>query len=139
MKYIKTFENIKYDELKVIKKFLETKWGNDSLKQCIRGTYFLKELLGGEINGGWVSSNPSPDEVGGFKDRNGKWNFHYWLLKDNKIIDITSDQFGEKPINVLSGDDERYVNNADEYNKTHDFRYTPDIVDVWITEYKSHQ
>jgi hypothetical protein len=142
MKYIKLFEQFKTDtslddQLKSIRVFLETKWDNGSSnRQCIRTVYFLKAILGGAIKGGWVSSNPRPDQKGGFLDKNGQWNFHYWLQKDDKIIDITSDQFGEPAINILSLNDKRYHNTTDAQYIKQDFKHTPYVVDEWIKEYR---
>lgn len=128
-----------YTELKSIKIFLETKFTDkNSAKQCIRATYFLNKVIGGKICGGWTRTNPLPNERGGFKDKNGKWNFHYWIQKNDYIIDLTSDQFGEPSINILPKNDRRYCNNADEYNKKQDFKYTGDVVDKWISEWNNN-
>lgn len=122
--------------LKKIRSFLETKWDNTNpLSQCIRTTYFLQKILGGKIAGGWVSSNPLASDKGGFKDQNGKWNFHYWLVLDNQIVDLTADQFGESPIIITSIKDHRYHSTATSQDIKQDFRFTPEIVDNWIGEF----
>ena len=126
-----------HDDLQKIRDFLETKWADlKSTRQCIRTVYFINKVLGGDIYGGWVSSNPKPNEKGGFLDKNGKWNFHYWNVIGNYIVDITSDQFGENSINILDKNDKRYVNNSTKQDIKQDFRYTGDVVDSWIEEYK---
>lgn len=123
-----------------IRRFLEERWNdNNPVRQCIRTVYFLQKVLGGKIKGGWVTTNPKSHEKGGFKDSKGNWNFHYWLEKDGKIIDLTSDQFGEPKINILPNSDNRYYHNADAYNLKHDFRYTPIIVDKWIKDFKEQE
>lgn len=125
-----------YYKLSSIRDFLDTKFNGDSTRQCIRTTYFLNKIFGGKICGGWISSNPHPSQKGGFSDKTGKWNFHYWLVLNNQIIDITSDQFGEPKINILSISDKRYYNTANLYDIKQDFRYVGDVVDIWIDEYK---
>ena len=126
-----------YSELLKIREYLETKWDElKSNRQCIRTVYFINKVLGGDISGGWVSSNPKEHEQGGFLDKNGKWNFHYWNIIGDYIIDITSDQFGEDKINILDKSDRRYISTSTKMDIKQDFRYTGDVVDVWIDEYK---
>jgi peptidoglycan/xylan/chitin deacetylase (PgdA/CDA1 family) len=141
MRNIQLFENfqsLNAAKLQTIRQFLESKWdGENSTRQCIRTVYFLKHTIGGAIKGGWVSSNPKPNEKGGFLDKNGKWNFHYWLVKNGNIIDLTSDQFGEPAINILPENDTRYYPNADSYNLREDFKFTGFVVDEWIDEYSA--
>jgi len=138
--YVLTFESYTEsieDDLKDIRKFLENKWETKkSNRQCIRTVYFLKNVIGGKIVGGWVSSKPRENERGGFLDKTGKWNFHYWIEKNGKIIDITSDQFGEPKINVLPAKDARYVKNCTAQDMKNDFKFTGEVVDAWIEEYK---
>lgn len=133
-------ESVEMKYLSSIRSFLESKWNDgSSQKQCIRATYFLHKLLGGTIKGGWVSSNPLPNESGGFFDKSGKWNFHYWLEKDGQIIDITSDQFMEPKIIVVPSGDKRYKNKATRQDIQDDFKWTKFVVDEWIEEYRRSQ
>ncbi|WP_298161417.1 lasso peptide biosynthesis protein [Brevundimonas sp.] len=78
---------------------------------CGRSSLFLQRaLIDAGFAADWVSGVPSPDHPDdpvGFFD--GEiWRSHAWVQCEDLIVDITADQFGDRPVTVVSLHDDRY-------------------------------
>lgn len=91
-------------------------WGGElptiaSENTCGRSSLFLQRAL---VETGfaaeWATGLPSldrPDQPDGFFDGH-IWRSHAWAECDGLIVNVTADQFGDRPVKVVAIDDERY-------------------------------
>lgn len=78
---------------------------------CGRSSLFLQRaLIDAGFAAGWVSGVPLPDRSDdpvGFFD--GEiWRSHAWVQCEDLIVDITADQFGDRPVKVICVDNDLY-------------------------------
>lgn len=99
-------------------------WGGErphplSRNTCGRSSLFVVKVLQQEgIAAEWKTGVPRfskhEADIGPFGFRaNGRWESHAWVEANGFIIDITADQFGDAPVIVVPGGDERYSAGAD--------------------------
>lgn len=91
-------------------------WGGEppaiaATNTCGRSSLFLQRVLAeAGFRAEWVSGVPSPDNSSdpvGFHDGQA-WQSHAWVECEGLILDVTADQFGDRPIKMVSIDDETY-------------------------------
>lgn len=122
-------------DLLALRQFLIGQWPHgESRGQCIRTSLFLQGLLGGELQAGWPHEDGRRLDAG-FLSGQG-WQFHYWLLLEGRIVDLTADQFGAETV-IFSCDDPRYKHVASPQQLHQDSRDAAQTARRWIEAYKT--
>lgn len=127
---IRLFLEPRWMEWRAQKGVKERKGTAKSHNMCRFSCLFLIGILKEEFGDDWVvkgGDGDHPEDAfffhdtcdiskspGGFLDNNGEWQAHYWIenTKENYIIDITADQFGDfPPITITDSENLRYRDN----------------------------
>ncbi len=95
-----------------VRAFLEPRWddwhrheGSPSLRTpsqgtCGRSSLFLCQVLRNNgLDAKFVAGTPSEGSQGYWTD--GNWHGHAWAEVDGWIVDVTADQFGAPPVEVV--------------------------------------
>lgn len=102
-----------------VRRFLEGEWphwqaqknypipGILSSGTCQTSSLFLRNVLFDRGIASQVEQGNVPDRDEGFFDGN-KWHGHAWVLVGDMIVDITADQFGLKPVQLIPCSDAAY-------------------------------
>ncbi|CUH65374.1 hypothetical protein TG4357_01828 [Thalassovita gelatinovora] len=107
-----------------VRRFLEPRWsewhlheGSPALRTpsqgtCGRSSLFLCQVLQQHgIVAGFAAGDPTEGQKG-FHTAQG-WKGHAWVEAENKILDVTADQFGLPPVVITGTDDPRYGRGTD--------------------------
>lgn len=68
----------------------------------------------------------------GYRSEDGKWHDHTWLVQENMIIDITSDQFGGSKVGFYSEDKKDYCSNIPQEKMKKELESLMPVVNKWL-------
>ena len=150
---------IRFEDLNRYRLFLESVWVNHrkqwnpertpkivSTYMCRYSCIFLINILKKEyeldcqiINGRPKFKYLEGTKFGkyGYKDVKGKWYDHSWITLNNKIIDLTSDQFGGDKVVFTTINNCNYNPSPNQKAFEQDFTSLTPVVNKWIKYYEA--
>ncbi len=144
------------DELVAIREFLVPRWqhwGRTNGKpvtargegMCRFTSAFLLNYLGP----GWTMRGGESDKydhsqqkwlygevAAGYKDKQGNWRSHYWVRRDNTIVDLTASQFGGPNVILTHGLDHSFCESQNRIQIAQALKDVKERAKGWYTEYR---
>ena len=104
------------------------------LKEIIKREYgIIPEIKSGRPEA--VELNGTPQGKYGYKDNAGNWHDHSWLLIENKIIDLTADQFGGNEVILTDVSNENYNPSLDQKVFDESFEKLSVKASTWVEKF----
>lgn len=146
--------------ISTVRKFLEPLWIKTheawadepiptppSKYMCRYSCLFLQRVLKDAGYGDWricLGRPLSPELEGtsqgqyGYRSSDGKWYDHAWLTKDDILLDITADQYGDPPVIISSSASGKYNANIPEDYVSTKLKVLEKRVDTWVYEWQAY-